>query len=141
MGPAPSSLTLGDGRRASYWTLVLATSRARERRGWRPSASKARRRVPGDGSCPLVDGADQHLDSPVTPRRRTRPGRRGPERLLDHAPFDGQCTLRSASMRSAVAGCVAKNPPLSVPSIWLSHASVFIIVSAGYPARLRTSTP
>jgi hypothetical protein len=45
-------------------------------------------------------------------------------------------------MRSAVAGCVAKNPPLLAPSVFVSQVSVFtMIVVPWYPARRRISTP
>src|SRR3989442_15446062 len=68
MGSRPLTWTLGDARRASYWTLVLATSSARERRvgaGEFPTG-EARRRLPEIDRVPLAGSPERRL-SPAPP--------------------------------------------------------------------------
>src|SRR2546425_1657024 len=63
MGSRPLTWTLGDARRASYWTLVLATSSARERRvgaGEFPTG-EARRRLPEIDRVPLAGSPERRL--------------------------------------------------------------------------------
>src|SRR5262249_1253912 len=47
----------------------------------------------------------------------------------------------SASMRSSVPGCVEKNPPPPDPSVCMSHVSVEIMTSFGWPTRWSRTTP
>src|SRR2546425_7155037 len=68
MGSRPLTWTLGDARRASYWTLVLATSSARERRvgaGEFPTG-EARRRLPEIDRVPLAGSPERRL-TPAPP--------------------------------------------------------------------------
>lgn len=152
---APTSeqhITMAGCRRRRHRILCLKRSRprtrTREARGRFPGSTW--RGSPANSRAPAPSRGGRDVANVVGPRHGAGlQTSKGPGRgagALRYCVFDprgsGHFMRRRASMRSVVAGCVAKKPPLLPPSVCISQVSVSAMTSRpGSPAFWRISAP